>query len=53
MTIYKGGESSKTITSFQQRKLYKETAKIGDAKLFDTWYENPLSSKFNENFEAV
>ena len=53
MTVYKGGESNKTITSFQQRKLYKETAKIGDAKLFDTWYENPLSSKFNENFEAV
>jgi hypothetical protein len=53
MTIYKGGESNKTLTSFQQRKLYKENAKLGNARLFDTWYENPLAAKFNEDFEAV
>jgi hypothetical protein len=53
MVTYKGGESKKTLTTFNQRKLYKENAKLGDQKLFDTWYENPLAMKLNENFEPV
>jgi len=53
MVVYKGGESKKTLTTFNQRKSYKENAKFGDQKLFDTWYENPLAMKLNEKFEPV
>ena len=53
MTIFKAGESSVTTTIFKERKNYKENFKIDGYTFLDTWYENPLYSKLNENYEPV